>query len=583
MPHKSKIDTHSISSTKKPIKVGFDFDGVIMYNPARIIRPIVSFFKKKKLLIHRKDLEFFIPKNRFQRSFWWLLHQSSVIPAIGIKEIKQLVDAGEIEAYVITGRYDFLKKDFERWFKRINGKKIFKEWYVNEKNEQPHLFKQRKIQELGLDFFIEDNWDIVHFLHRKLHINASEKKVTIFWIFNILDRKIEYRTRFSQLHLAIKHLKQEVLHIQKPRVLAISDYFYPHWTGLSKSVFQTFSALSDRFEIEVLTVKHQSKLKKRELINGFWIQRARPLLQLSRAYYAPSIVARIWKKTRHNDIVFINSPCTNIFPAAVLGKLMGKKVVIFHQGDLLLPAGFMNRVIETVFTVMTLVAFSLADRLSTYTKDYAQHSRVLRYFLYKTQPTIFPVPSLPATTIKKNTSKKQTPTFGFAGRFVEEKGFDILFQAIPDIVEQIPDARFVFAGQTKMQYETFYEKHLQDINKVKKYLDFLGLLKDEELSQFYQSLDFFLLTSRSECFGLVQAESMLAGTPVICSNIPGARELVRKTKFGMLFETENASDLADTVIKAYKIKDTIMENKTRAQEFLSYDKLVTQSEKLFIF
>lgn len=582
----SKIAKKSTSRKKTPLKVGFDFDGVIMYNPARVVRPIVTFFKRKKIIMVRKELEFFIPKTRFQKAFFWLLHQSSLFPAINLDEIKALVDAGEIEAYVITGRYSFLKSDFERWLRRINAASIFKGVYSNELDEQPYLFKARKIEELKLDVFIEDNWDIVNYLHRKFWTKATKHKVQILWIYNLFDRNIHFAQRFTGLKEALKFLKQEILKVEKPKVLVVSDFFYPHWTGLSKSIFHLCTALTKKFEIEVLTVKHNPKLKKREKVNDFWIQRSRPAFQLSRAFYGPNIIARTWKKARNSDVLLINSPCTNILPCTVIGKLLGKRVIIFHQGDLILPEGPFNRLIEFVFDVMTIFSFGLADRLSTYTKDYAQNSRVMRYYLYKTKPTILPIPS-PTVSGKKTTqtsSRKITkPVFGFAGRFVEEKGFDILFQAIPDIVEEYPEARFAFAGQTKMQYEKFYENHLEDIKKVKKYIDFLGLLNDKELTGFYRKLDFFLLPSRSECLGLVQAEAMLQGTPVICSDIPGARQLVKKTKFGMLFETENPTDLADTILKAVSQRKALMQNRKTAEALLNYDTLVNQSEKLFSF
>lgn len=571
----------NMPKSKKPLRVGFDFDGVIMYNPARTIRPIVSFFKRKKLLIRRKELDFFIPRTRFQKSFFWILHQSSLFPSIGVKEIEELVKAGEIEAYIITARYSFLKGDFERWLKRIGADKIFKGYYSNELDEQPHLFKERKIRELKLDVFIEDNWDIVNYLQRKFWQKSTDQKVVICWIYNIFDRKIIFSRKYPQLQDAIKFLKQDVLHVDKPKVLAISDFFYPHWTGLSKSVFHLFSALSAQFDIEVLTVKHQAKLKKRESINGFWIQRSRPAVQFSRAFYSPAIIARAWKKAKKVDIVFINSPCTNVLPLAIIAKLQRKKLVIFHQGDLRLPEGIMNRIIEFVFTSMTLIAFSMADRLSTYTKDYAESSSVLRYYLYKTMPVILPIPGIPRK--KKILSAKHAPKIGFAGRFVEEKGFDILFQAIPDIIEQFPNARFVFAGQTKMQYEQFYDKHLSEIKKVKSYIDFLGLLSEKELPDFYASLDLFVMPSRSECFGLVQAEAMLQGTPVITSDIPGARVLIKKTKFGYLFESENPAELADAIIKALKQKDELLKKEADAKSFLDYDTLVEKSAKLFHF
>jgi len=45
--------------------------------------------------------------------------------------------------------------------------------------------------------------------------------------------------------------------------------------------------------------------------------------------------------------------------------------------------------------------------------------------------------------------------------------------------------------------------------------------------------------SRIDCFPSAQVEAMLLGTPVVCTNIPGARCVVRATKMGKLVEPRN--------------------------------------------
>jgi hypothetical protein len=64
---------------KSKIHIGFDFDGVIAYNPARIIRAPVSLFKRK--VLHDSRLHFIYPKHAWQRFIWKLLHESSLYPA----------------------------------------------------------------------------------------------------------------------------------------------------------------------------------------------------------------------------------------------------------------------------------------------------------------------------------------------------------------------------------------------------------------------------------------------------------------------------------------------------------------------
>ncbi len=61
----------------------------------------------------------------------------------------------------------------------------------------------------------------------------------------------------------------------------------------------------------------------------------------------------------------------------------------------------------------------------------------------------------------------------------------------------------------------------------------LGLIVErQELADFYAMCDVFALPSRTNCFPSVQIEAMMCGTPVVATNIPGAREVVRVTGMG---------------------------------------------------
>jgi len=187
---------------KQILKIGFDLDGVLLYNPARIARPIIVFFKK--ILLKKEVDKFHYPQTKIQKLIWLMLHKVVFGPALGYDELKKLIKSKKIKAYIITGRNESLKDDYNRWMKKLDAKKYFSGCFFNDKNEQPYLFKERMINKLKLDLYVEDNLDITSYL--KSRIKDQESK--IFWIYNIFDRNNLYLNKFPDLESVVKKIKE---------------------------------------------------------------------------------------------------------------------------------------------------------------------------------------------------------------------------------------------------------------------------------------------------------------------------------------------------------------------------------------
>jgi len=373
------------------------------------------------------------------------------------------------------------------------------------------------------------------------------------------------------------------------KILIVTDYFYPHWTGISKSIYYLIKTKFKSIKFDILTVNHNNKLKNEEKMFNSTIYRQPYLFSISRAKYSISIIFKFINIIKNYDEVLINSPCTNILFFSFITKIFKKKLIIFHQGDLILPNGVFNKIIEKIFDISSIISFYLSDKISTYTKEYAVHSRIIKFFLKKFTPLLLPI-YLKKEKLNKQSAlykklihlkKNKKILFGFAGRFVEEKGFDILFDAIAEVSKTKKNLHFVFAGETNIGYEKFFYKNLEKYEKIKKHLTLLGLINEKELSYFYQLIDFIIIPSRSDCFNLVQAEAMLFKKPSIVSDIPGASYLVRQTSFGLIFEKENYKDLAKKIIIAIKTKDKILKNFNKALKILDNKENAKKIERFF--
>jgi hypothetical protein len=200
---KSALTPHQV----RPIRVGFDLDGVLLYNPVRIFRPIITWVKR--VLLGRKKTKFFVPKTYWQQQIFIWLHRSSLWVAPGLDEIKALKVAGVIEPYLVTARFDFLKPDLDEWLERMKAHEIFTEVLYNQANEQPFTFKAKQIERLELEIFVEDNWDVV----QKLQELVGPKRPTFvcWWVSNILDWSQPYAYKVSSLQTALQGIKATLL------------------------------------------------------------------------------------------------------------------------------------------------------------------------------------------------------------------------------------------------------------------------------------------------------------------------------------------------------------------------------------
>jgi len=125
-------------------------------------------------------------------------------------------------------------------------------------------------------------------------------------------------------------------------------------------------------------------------------------------------------------------------------------------------------------------------------------------------------------------------------RFVPQKGLDDLMDAMVDV-----DGDLVLIGRGPL------EKKLKKQAKKRKIEDRVHVLTqkipDGKLAQYYADADVFALPSLWEPFGMVAAEALASGTPVVCSNIGGLPEVVRHEKDGFLVPPRSPPALAKKI------------------------------------
>jgi phosphatidyl-myo-inositol alpha-mannosyltransferase len=128
----------------------------------------------------------------------------------------------------------------------------------------------------------------------------------------------------------------------------------------------------------------------------------------------------------------------------------------------------------------------------------------------------------------------------FVGQAVERKGLPVLLRAFEALRDHV-DVELMIVGADRDEVEPLLLDGTQGV-------DVLGKVSDAEKAQALASADLLVAPSLGgESFGMVLTEAFAAGTPVVASDIPGYRDVVRDGVDGMLVPRGDATALAQTL------------------------------------
>lgn len=158
-------------------------------------------------------------------------------------------------------------------------------------------------------------------------------------------------------------------------------------------------------------------------------------------------------------------------------------------------------------------------------------------------------------------------TIGFIGRFAEpRKGLNVLVQALPSIIAEIPDVGVLVAGPGDA--DEFLETVPQNLRNR---FTFLGRITEKEKADFLHSIGLYVAPNTGgESFGIILAEALAGGAAVVASDIPAFKALLGEGRYGSLFRSKDPQSLASSIV-------TILQDSQLREKFRSEGKVYAQS------
>lgn len=142
---------------------------------------------------------------------------------------------------------------------------------------------------------------------------------------------------------------------------------------------------------------------------------------------------------------------------------------------------------------------------------------------------------------------------GFLGRFDRKKNLGLLFAALP------PRAELVVAGDgTAAEREA--ARQAAALAGVADRVTWLGFVEGDAKRRFFERVDVLAMPSRYECFGMVAAEALAVGVPVVVGSRTGIAPLVVRHDCGFVVEPQRLA-----LRSALEAKVALYEKATRAR------------------
>lgn len=272
-------------------------------------------------------------------------------------------------------------------------------------------------------------------------------------------------------------------------------------------------------------------------------------------------------------------------PTALLAVnvLRRRKISYFYEGD----GGFAGKATGLKAMLKRYIisgaskCFSTSAEFDRYCITYgAKKENILRYPFTSVKRE-----ELLAEPLTREEKQRQKREFGVkegcavvsAGQFIHRKGFDLLLECCGELPKDV--GVYIVGGKPTKEYLELQEKYgLQQVH-------FMEFMPRERLMRFFRAMDFFVLFTREDIWGLVINEAMACGLPVISTDrCIAALELIEQGESGFLVETENKHQMTEALLRltaSEELREKMSRGAIRRMERYTIENMAAEHMKVF--
>ena len=283
-------------------------------------------------------------------------------------------------------------------------------------------------------------------------------------------------------------------------------------------------------------------------------------------------ITSLFAKINNKKISSLKLP--NLFPWCILSKISLKLLILIYRPDLIIAHG--GRAVNFAYGTGVKVIPIVSVRHSYSTRHILKCNYIIavdqllkKHLISSGYPEsrIFIVPNMINTSSRQTNNFRQKKTeyvIGALRRFVPEKGFNYLIEAISILRDRKYPVKLLIGGAGPLEIQL--KKLTRELN-IDKNVEFIGWVHDKE--NFFKSVDIFCIPSVFETFGIVALEAMSYQVPIVATKTGGASQIFAAGSDALITNTASNQGLANSI-------SYLIDNPLKAQELIdkAYSKVI---------
>lgn len=345
----------------------------------------------------------------------------------------------------------------------------------------------------------------------------------------------------------------------KLKIAQVVPYYHPSIGGVQAVARYIAEGLSNLgHNVDVITAYRDHKgrppmnVPQFEVINNVNVYRYKSVLNIGHMSFMPGLITHLLK---HNyDVIHYHGyrhPLCDI--SAIIGKSK-KSITLLHSHGPFFQKGEISKIKHFMYNVYDKfasgVTLKLTDKIIVFNQweitnfrnlkvDESKFELILNAAEEDSFKTFNPEPFIKKHNLE---GKKIILCLGIIN---QSKRQDLLIEALPLIIKEIPDAFLILAGPDGGLMEIVNAK-AKELN-VEKYFKHIGAVFGAEKHMAYDAAKVFALTSDKDAYPLVIAEAMAHGLPVVATKARGPASMIQHEVNGILVEKRDVHKIANAI------------------------------------